>query len=46
MNLPNLADARIRSNKKTEIIRGETIVPDDMKDFGSGKKYYILKIID
>jgi tRNA-2-methylthio-N6-dimethylallyladenosine synthase len=42
MNLPNLKDARIRSNKKTEIIREDEIVSDDMKNFGSGKKYFIL----
>ncbi len=42
MNLPNLKEARVRSKKKIEIIRDEIIVSDDMRDFGQGKKYYIL----
>ena len=39
MNLPNLKDARIRTNKKTDIIKYDEIVPKEMKEFGLGKKY-------
>lgn len=42
MNLPNLKDARIRTNKKTDIIKYDEIVPKEMKEFGLGKKYHIL----
>ncbi len=42
MNLPNMSDARKRTNRKVEIIRSDEVVPKDMKKFGKGKKYIIF----
>ena len=42
MNLPNMSDARKRTKRKVEIIRSDEVVPNDMKDFGKGKKYVIF----
>ena len=42
MNLPNMSDARKRTKRKVEIIRSDEVVPNDMKDFGKGKKYIIF----
>ena len=42
MNLPNLKEARIRTDKKTDIIRDKNIIPEDMKNIGKGKKYCIF----
>ena len=41
MNLPNLKDAKIRTNKEFKIIRDGYVVPDDMKNIGVNKKFYI-----
>ena len=41
MNLPNLKDAKIRTNKEFKIIRDGYVVPDDMKNIGINKKFYI-----
>ena len=42
MNLPNMSDARKRTKRKVEIIRSDEVVPNDMKNFGKGKKYIIF----
>ena len=41
MNLPNINDARVRTNSKTIIKRDEYIVPDNMKEKGKNKYYCI-----
>ena len=42
MNLPNMTDARVRSKDKVSIKREDYIIPDDVKDIGNGKNYFIL----
>ena len=42
MNLPNLKDARVRTNKKSDIIRDGINITDDMREFGKGRKYCIF----
>lgn len=42
MNLPNLKEARIRSGKKSTIYRNDYEIPQSIKDYGIGKKYYML----
>ena len=41
MNLPNLREAKIRTNKDIKIIKNDYKVPEEMKTIGKGKKYYI-----
>ena len=41
MNLPNLKDAKVRTNKEIKIIKNDYKVPSDMKNIGLGKKYYL-----
>lgn len=41
MNLPDLKEAKIRTNKKSKIIKDDYKVPSDMKNIGKNKKYYI-----
>ena len=41
MNLPNLKEARVRTNSKTIIKRDEYQVPDNMKEMGKNKYYCI-----
>ena len=42
MNLPNLDKARIRNKDKTVINRDDYIIPDNVKNIGTNKTYYIL----
>lgn len=42
MNLPNLKEARIRSDKESIIYRDDYVVPMSVRDYGIGKKYYML----
>mgnify|MGYP004639730895 FL=1 len=42
MNLPNLKEARIRSGKKSTVYRNDYEIPQSIKDYGIGKKYYML----
>ena len=42
MNLPNLLDAKKRTNKEVKIIKDDYIVPESIKDFGVNKKYHII----
>ncbi len=41
MNLPNLKDAKIRTNKEIKIIRDDYNVPESMKSIGVNKKFYL-----
>ncbi len=41
MNLPDLKEAKIRTNKKSRIIKDDYKVPNEMKNIGKNKKYYI-----
>ena len=41
MNLPNLNEARKRTNKEILIKTNEYIVKENLKELGLGKKYYI-----
>ena len=41
MNLPNIKEARIRTNNKVEIKRNDYIIPDSIKDIGENKTYCI-----
>ena len=41
MNLPNLNEARKRTNKEVLIKTNEYIVKENLKELGLGKKYYI-----
>ena len=41
MNLPNLKDAKIRTNKEIKIIRDDYVIPSNMKDIGKNKKYFL-----
>ena len=41
MNLPNLNEARLRTSKKSDIIRDDYNITDSMKNIGKNKKYYI-----
>lgn len=38
---PNLKEAKKRTNEDIKILRNEYVIPEDMKDFGLDKKYYI-----
>lgn len=42
MNLPNIKEARIRTDKKVEVIRDDYIIPTSVKEIGKNKKYHIL----
>ena len=42
MNLPNLKEARIRSGKESVVYRNDYEIPESIKDYGIGKKYYML----
>ena len=42
MNLPNLKEARIRSGKESTVYRNAYEIPQSIKDYGIGKKYYML----
>ena len=41
MSLPNLKDAKIRTNKEIKIIRDDYNVPFNMKTIGKNKKYFL-----
>ena len=41
MNLPNLKEAKTRTKKEVKIIRDDYKIPNDMKELGVGKKYYL-----
>lgn len=41
MNLPNLKDAKVRTNNKSVVLRDDYNIPKDIKSIGKGKKYYI-----
>ena len=41
MNLPSLKDAKVRTNKKVEIINNDYLIPKDVKNIGKNKKYFI-----
>ncbi|MBQ2946624.1 MAG: tRNA (N6-isopentenyl adenosine(37)-C2)-methylthiotransferase MiaB [Bacilli bacterium] len=41
MSLPNLKEAKIRTNKEIKIIRDEYKVPENMKTIGKNKKYFL-----
>ena len=41
MNLPNLKEAKVRTNKDIKIISDDYKVPSSMKTIGKNKKYYI-----
>ena len=41
MSLPNLKDAKIRTNKEIKIIRDDYKVSENMKTIGIGKKYFL-----
>ena len=41
MSLPNLKDAKIRTNKEIKIIRDDYNLPINMKDIGKNKKYFL-----
>jgi len=41
MNLPDLKEAKVRTNKEIKIIRDDYKVPENMKKIGEGKKYYL-----
>lgn len=38
---PNLKEAKKRTKDDIKILRSEYVIPEDMKDFGLDKKYYI-----
>ena len=42
MLLPNLKEARKRTDKEVKIIRDEYIIPDNIKNIGKNKKYYVI----
>ena len=42
MLLPNLKEARKRTDKEVKIIRDEYIIPDNIKDIGKNKKYHVI----
>ena len=42
MLLPNLKEARKRTDKEVKIIRDEYIIPDYIKDIGKNKKYHVI----
>ncbi len=42
MMLPNLKDAKKRTNNKIEIIKDDYIIPDDVKNIGINKKYHVI----
>ena len=42
MNLPNLNEARKRTSKNTNIKRNDYIVPENMKNIGTGKFFHLL----
>ncbi len=42
MNLPNIKEARKRTDKKVEFLYDKYKIPDSVKDIGKGKKYLIL----
>ena len=41
MNLPDLKEAKKRTNKEIRIIKNDYKVPSNMKSIGKGKKYYL-----
>ena len=41
MSLPNLKEAKVRTNKEIKIIRDDYIVPENMKTIGKNKKYFL-----
>lgn len=41
MNLPNLKEAKVRTNKEILIKTDDYKVPNDMKEIGKNKKYYL-----
>ncbi len=41
MNLPDLKEAKVRTNKEIKIIRDDYKVPENMEKIGEGKKYYL-----
>jgi len=41
MNLPDLKEAKIRTKKEIKIIKDDYKVPEEMKELGKNKKYYI-----
>ena len=41
MNLPNLKEAKVRTNKKIAIKNDDYKVPSSMKNIGKNKKYYL-----
>ena len=41
MNLPDLKEAKIRTNKDIKIIKNDYKVPEEMKTIGKNKKYYL-----
>ena len=42
MLLPNLKEARKRTDKEVKIIRDEYIIPDNVKNIGKNKKYHVI----
>ncbi len=42
MLLPNLKEARKRTDKEVKIIRDEYIIPDNIKNIGKNKKYHVI----
>ena len=38
---PSLKEAQHRGKEKVHILKDEFIIPDDMKNIGNGKTYYI-----
>lgn len=41
MNLPNLREAKIRSNKETLVKVDDYIIKENLKELGLGKKYFV-----
>ena len=41
MNLPSLTEAKKRSRKEVKIIKNDYTIPDEVKEIGKDKKYYI-----
>lgn len=41
MNLPDLKEAKVRTKREIKIIKDDYNVPEEMKEIGKNKKYYI-----
>ncbi len=42
MNLPNIKEARKRTNNKVEVFYDKYQIPESIKNIGNGKKYFLL----